>query len=76
LRGLTTNPVLVAGIGGMLALQGATLVLPPLRALLATSALGVADLTVVGAGAVVPLVVREALKTRRSSEQSQGVRNA
>jgi P-type Ca2+ transporter type 2C len=76
LRGLTENPVLVAGIGGMLALQGATLVLPPLRALLATSALGLADLAVVGAGAVAPLVVREALKTRRIPEQAQGVGDA
>jgi magnesium-transporting ATPase (P-type) len=71
-RGLTENPVLVAGIGGMLALQGATVVLPPLRALLATSALGVADLAMVGAGAVAPLAVREALKTRRPPEQSPG----
>ena len=76
LRGLPDNPVLVAGIGGMLALQGATLVVPPLRALLATSVLGVADLAVVGAGAVAPLVVREALKTRRFPEQPQGVRDA
>ena len=76
LRGLAENPVLVAGIGGMLALQGATLFVPPLRALLATSPLGVADLAVVGAGAVVPLVVREALKTRRSHEQKQGGRDA
>jgi hypothetical protein len=52
----------------MLALQGATVLVPPLRALLATSPLGVADLAVVGAGAVVPLIVREALKTRRAHE--------
>jgi P-type Ca2+ transporter type 2C len=76
LRGLAENPVLMAGIGGMLALQGATVLVPPLRALLATTPLGVADLAVVSAGAVVPLVVREALKTRRPHESNPGGRGA
>jgi hypothetical protein len=47
----------------MLGLQAATLVVPALRALLRTTPLGVVDLAVVGAGAVAPLLVREALKT-------------
>jgi P-type Ca2+ transporter type 2C len=76
LRGLADNPVLMAGIGGMLALQGATLVVPPLRAVLATSPLGLTDLAVVGAGAVVPLILRETLKARRPHEQNQGGRGA
>jgi Ca2+-transporting ATPase len=63
LRRLGDNPALVAGIGGMLGLQAATLVVPALRALLRTTPLGVVDLAVVGAGAVAPLLVREALKT-------------
>jgi len=61
-RGLTDNPVLVAGTGGMLALQAATVVVPPLRTLLATTPLGVADLGVIGLGAVTPLAIRETLK--------------
>jgi Ca2+-transporting ATPase len=72
LRGLTENPVLIAGVGGMLALQGATVLVPPLRSLLATTPLGVADLALIGAGAVAPLVIREALKTRRPQEPKQG----
>jgi P-type Ca2+ transporter type 2C len=60
---LRDNPALMAGIGGMLGLQAATVIVPPLRALLATTPLGLADLALVGAGATVPLVVREALKT-------------
>jgi hypothetical protein len=64
--------VLIAGVGGMLALQGATVLVPPLRSLLATTPLGVADLALIGAGAVAPLVIREALKTRRPQEPKQG----
>jgi Ca2+-transporting ATPase len=71
-RRLRDNPVLVAGIGGMLGLQAATVIAPPLRTLLATTPLGLADLAVIGAGATVPLVVREALKTRRTDKPAQG----
>jgi Ca2+-transporting ATPase len=71
-RGLTDNPVLMAGIGGMLALQGATLVVPPLRTLLATTPLGAADLGTVGIGAVTPLAIREMLKAARFNERAQG----
>ena len=72
LRRLGDNPTLMVAIGGMLALQGATVVVPPLRALLATTPLGLADLAVIGAGATAPLAVREALKTRRIGEPNQG----
>jgi Ca2+-transporting ATPase len=74
LRGLGDNPALVAGIGGMLALQGATVVVPPLRRLLATTPLGLADLAVIGLGAVAPLALREALKRRPPGPAQQGGR--
>jgi hypothetical protein len=64
LQGLGNNRALVAGVGGMLALQAATVIVPPLRALLRTTPLGLADLVVIGAGAAAPLFVREALKTQ------------
>jgi P-type Ca2+ transporter type 2C len=76
LRRIGDNPALVCGVGGMLGLQAATVIVPPLRSLLATTPLGVADLAVIGAGAVAPLAVREALKMRRSGEPSRGGRSA
>jgi Ca2+-transporting ATPase len=54
--------MLVAGVGGMLVLQAATVIVPPLRSVLRTTPLGLVDLAVIGAGATVPLVVREAIK--------------
>jgi magnesium-transporting ATPase (P-type) len=72
LRRLGDNPALVGGVGGMLGLQAATVIVPPLRSLLATTPLGVADLAMIGAGAVAPLAVREALKMGRSGEPSRG----
>jgi P-type Ca2+ transporter type 2C len=71
-RRLGDNPALVAGIGGMLGLQAATVLVPPLRGLLRTTPLGLADLAVIGAGAAAPLALREALKTRRPGEPPQG----
>jgi Ca2+-transporting ATPase len=62
IRGLSDNSMLVAGVGGMLMLQAATVIVPPLRALLRTTPLGIVDLAVIGAGAAVPLVVRETIK--------------
>jgi len=64
-QGLGDNRALVAGVGGMLLLQAATVLVPPLRAVLGTTSLGLSDLAVVGAGAAAPLLVREALKTMR-----------
>jgi hypothetical protein len=40
-------------------------VLPPLRALLGTAVPGLADLAVIAAGAVLPLLVNEASKAAR-----------
>jgi P-type Ca2+ transporter type 2C len=73
-RQLRDNPTLMAGLGGMLALQGATLIVPPLRALLGTTPLGLADLAVIGLGAAAPLALRETLKTRRRADADQGGR--
>src|SRR5262245_57699642 len=56
------NPSLGVGVAGMLILQAATIVVPQLRALLGTTALGLADLGLVGAGAIVPVLAREAIK--------------
>src|SRR5262249_52927513 len=76
LRGLGANRVFVAGLGGMLVLLAATFIFPPLRALLATTPLGVADLAVIGLGAATPVALREALKTRRSGDvKNQGGRH-
>jgi Ca2+-transporting ATPase len=75
-RRLADNPALMVGVGGMLGLQAATVLVPPLRSLLATTPLGLADLAVIGAGAVAPLVVRETLKTRQPGEPKQGGRRA
>jgi Ca2+-transporting ATPase len=72
LHSLGENPALIAGAGAMLALQAATVIAPPLRTLLATTPLGLADLALIGAGATVPLVVREALKARGPGEPDQG----
>ncbi len=74
LRGLGNNPTLVAGVGGMLLLQAATVAVPPLRALLSTTPLGLADLAVIGAGAATPLLVRETIKTMRSDGPQHGGR--
>jgi P-type Ca2+ transporter type 2C len=56
----------------MLALQAATVIVPPLRSLLRTTPLGAMDLAVVGAGAVTPLLVREALKSLGSNHPKPG----
>jgi Ca2+-transporting ATPase len=72
LRRLGDNPALAAGLGGMLAMQAATVVVPPLRSVLGTTPLGLADVVLIGAGATVPLLVREALKTMRRDEPTQG----
>jgi Ca2+-transporting ATPase len=68
------NPALLAGVGGMLGLQAATLAVPPLRALLGTTPVGAVDLALIGAGAVVPLLTRETLKTMRPERPTRGGR--
>ena len=72
LRRLRDSPFLLAGVGGMLALQAATLVVPPLRGLLRTTPIGVADLVLIGAAATTPVLVRETLKTFSANGTMQG----
>lgn len=60
-RGLPRNRYLEAAMGGSLAAQASTM-LPPLRSILGTSGLGLADAFVVGTSALLPLVVNELSK--------------
>ncbi|TVR80805.1 MAG: cation-transporting P-type ATPase [Rhodospirillales bacterium] len=59
---LPRNPAMTAALGGSLAVQGATLAVPRLRRLLGLQALGMTDAAVIGAAAVLPFVINEALK--------------
>ena len=61
-RELPSNPHLTKAVVGMAALQLIVSVLPGARRLLGTSPLGLADLAVVGAGVLGPLVINEATK--------------
>ena len=61
-RTLPPNPHLTKAILGMGALQTVVSVVPSLRRLLGTTPLGVADLAVIAAGVLLPLVVNEATK--------------
>ena len=63
LVGLGSNAPLAAATGGMLALQAATLIVPPLRSLLRLTPLAPAEVALVALGAVTPLLMRETLKT-------------
>jgi Ca2+-transporting ATPase len=56
-RAAKPNPHLTWAVGGSLGLQALTLSVPPLRRFLGLSALGLTDLAVVTAGALVPMVV-------------------
>ena len=56
------NPYLKAALGGSLALQLLTMVVPPLRQFLGVSPIGLADTAVIGASALIPLIVNEATK--------------
>ena len=71
-RGLRDSPAVVAGVGGMLLLQAATVLVPPLRALLGTTPLALRDLGLIGVGAVTPLLVRETLKATVSEPPALG----
>ncbi|MBI5444261.1 MAG: cation-transporting P-type ATPase [Deltaproteobacteria bacterium] len=64
---LRPNPYLRWAMAGSLALQAATLAVPGLRSLLGLAPLGLADLAIVAAGAVGPLLVNEATKPSRST---------
>lgn len=70
--GLGRNPLLVAALGGTLALQGAAIVAPPLRRLLGTTPLRPADWLIVAAGAVAPLLIKEGSKVIMAPPPGRG----
>src|SRR5262249_12051886 len=57
--GLGHTRLLIAALGGTLALQAAAIGAPPLRRLLGTTPLGPADWGIVAAGAALPLLLKE-----------------
>jgi Ca2+-transporting ATPase len=61
-RTLPPNPHLTKAILGMGALQAVVSVVPVFRRLLGTTPLGIADLGVIAAGVLLPLVVNETTK--------------
>ena len=60
--GLGRNPLLLAALGGTLALQVTAIWAPPLQRLLGTTPLRPADWGIVAAGALAPLLVKEGSK--------------
>jgi Ca2+-transporting ATPase len=58
------NGYLTAALAGSLALQGASMAVPGLRSFLGIVPVGLIDGAVVGAGAVLPLLINEATKTK------------
>ena len=70
--GLGRNPLLVAALGGTLALQGAAIGAPPLRRLLGTTPLRPADWGIVAAGAVAPLLIKEVSKAIMAPPPGRG----
>jgi Ca2+-transporting ATPase len=60
--GQARNPWLHLAVGGSVALQALTLIVPPLRSLFGTVPVGPLDLAVCAAGAALPLFVSEATK--------------
>ena len=58
------NGYLTAALAGSFALQGATMVIPGLRNLLGIAPVSFIDGAVVGAGALLPLMINEATKTK------------
>lgn len=67
-KGLPPNRYLRWALGGSLALQGLTLAVPGLRGLLGLAPIGLIDGVVVGASALLPLVVNETTKTIEISD--------
>ncbi len=64
------NPYLGTALGASIAAQGLTLLLPGLRGLLGTAAIGALDALVITGGAVLPLLINEATKGARRRKPS------
>ena len=78
--GRPENRWLNLAVGGALAAQASTLIMPPVRRLLGGTGIGPMDAAVIGAGAVGPLAANEFLKKRRirkgqSQERQPGDRS-
>jgi Ca2+-transporting ATPase len=67
---LPANPYLTAALVGSLGLQALALVVPGLRSLLGVTPINLIDGLVIGAGAVLPFVVNEKLKTMTSPSRA------
>ncbi len=63
---LPPNPYLLAALAGSIAVQGLTFVVPGLRSLLGITSIGALDGLVIGASALLPLFVNEAIKKSRA----------
>jgi Ca2+-transporting ATPase len=71
--GLGRNPLLIAALGGTLALQVAAVGAPPLRRLLGMTPLRAADWGIVAAGSVTPLLLKEVSKAITALPSEPGV---
>jgi P-type Ca2+ transporter type 2C len=60
--GMPPNPYLTAAVGGSLALQGLTLIVPGFRNVLGITPISVLDSVIIGGSALLPLLVNEATK--------------
>jgi Ca2+-transporting ATPase len=69
---LPPNPHLVKAIAGMGGLQFLVSVLPGARRLLGTTPLGIADIAVIAAGVLIPLIINEASKSGNSDFDAVG----
>jgi Ca2+-transporting ATPase len=67
LPGLRRNPALAAAVGGSLALQVGTSVVPALRRLLGTAPIGAAGWSIALGGALLPFITREIVKAATRS---------
>lgn len=65
-RKLPRNPALEKALAGTAALQALTLVLPPVRRVMGNTPVGLADLLVIAAGAVGPMMANELYKDLRN----------
>jgi Ca2+-transporting ATPase len=68
---LRANPWLARTVVVSLAVQAGTVLFPPLRALLRTTPIGLADAGVILTAAAAPVLAREALKRLRGADQSE-----
>jgi Ca2+-transporting ATPase len=66
---LPPNKYLNLALGGSLAIQALTLLIPGLRRFLGLTPIGLLDAAVIGGGALAPLIANEATKKSRQSKR-------